>query len=58
MIEHFRLVRLIGAGGMGTVWEAEQIEPLRRMVALKVIKPGMDSANVLARFEADRKSVV
>jgi serine/threonine protein kinase len=42
---------------MGTVWMAEQTEPVRRMVALKVIKPGMDSTNVLARFEAERQAL-
>src|SRR5258707_259083 len=50
----YKLLQKLGEGGMGTVWMAEQTEPVRRMVALKVIKPGMDSAEVLARFEAER----
>src|SRR5262245_6970283 len=44
----YRLVQEIGEGGMGSVWMAEQTEPVRRLVALKVIKPGMDSRAVLA----------
>jgi tetratricopeptide (TPR) repeat protein len=47
----------VGEGGMGTVWEAEQTEPVRRPVAVKVIKPGMDSRSVLARFEAERQAL-
>src|SRR5207253_8025604 len=46
-----------GEGGMGTVWLAEQTEPVRRKVALKVIKPGMDSRQVVARFEAERQAL-
>jgi tetratricopeptide (TPR) repeat protein len=42
---------------MGTVWMAEQLEPIRRPVALKLIKPGMDSAQVIARFEAERQAL-
>jgi serine/threonine protein kinase len=42
---------------MGEVWAAEQIEPVRRRVAVKVIKPGMDSRQVLARFEAERQAL-
>ena len=42
---------------MGTVWMAEQTEPVRRLVALKLIKPGMDSRQVLARFEAERQAL-
>jgi serine/threonine protein kinase/lipopolysaccharide biosynthesis regulator YciM len=53
----YRLVRPLGEGGMGVVWLAEQTEPVRRMVALKLIKPGMDSAQVLARFEAERQAL-
>jgi WD40 repeat protein/serine/threonine protein kinase len=53
----YRLVRELGEGGMGTVWLAEQTEPIRRQVALKVIKPGMDSKQVLARFEAERQAL-
>ena len=47
----------IGEGGMGAVFMAEQTEPVRRQVALKLIKPGMDSAQVLARFEAERQAL-
>src|SRR5438105_12703744 len=46
----YKLLQPIGEGGMGTVWMAEQMEPIKRIVALKLIKPGMDSAQVLARF--------
>jgi WD40 repeat protein/serine/threonine protein kinase len=53
----YRLVRPLGEGGMGTVWLAEQIEPVRRQVALKVIKPGLDSRQVIARFEAERQAL-
>src|SRR5262245_41424623 len=48
----YKLLEEIGEGGMGTVWVAEQTEPVKRKVALKLIKAGMDSRNVLARFEA------
>ena len=44
-------------GGMGTVWKAEQTQPVRRMVALKLIKAGMDSRTVLSRFEAERQAL-
>src|SRR5271165_4863557 len=48
----YKLVQQLGEGGMGTVWVAEQTEPVKRRVALKVIKPGLDSAQVIRRFEA------
>jgi hypothetical protein len=48
----YKLLQHIGEGGMGTVFLAEQSEPVRRLVALKIIKPGMDSRQVIARFEA------
>src|SRR5687768_13772084 len=48
----YKLVELIGEGGMGLVFVAEQHQPVRRKVAVKVIKPGMDSRQVVARFEA------
>lgn len=47
----------LGEGGMGAVWMAEQSEPVQRCVALKVIKAGLDSAHVLARFEAERQAL-
>ena len=53
----YRLLERIGEGGMGTVWLAEQTEPVRRRVALKVIKPGMDTARSIARFEAERQAL-
>jgi eukaryotic-like serine/threonine-protein kinase len=53
----YKLLEAIGEGGMGTVWVAEQTEPVRRKVALKLIKPGMDSKSVLARFEAERQAL-
>ena len=53
----YKLLQLIGEGGMGSVWMAEQQEPVRRVVALKVIKAGMDSAQVVARFEAERQAL-
>lgn len=56
-IDRYRLLRVIGEGGMGTVWEAQQAEPVQRRVALKLIKPGMDSARVIARFEFERQTL-
>ena len=53
----YRLLQRLGEGGMGEVWLAEQIEPVRRQVALKVIKAGMDTAQVVARFEAERQAL-
>src|SRR5215831_13469737 len=53
----YKLLQFLGEGGMGTVFLAEQTEPVRRMVALKIIKPGMDSSQVLARFEAERQAL-
>ena len=50
----YRLLRMIGVGGMGEVWRAEQVEPLRRTVAIKLIKAGMDTRAVVARFETER----
>src|SRR5262245_56619738 len=48
-----KLLQQIGEGGMGVVFMAEQTEPVRRKVALKIVKPGMDSRQVIARFEAE-----
>lgn len=53
----YRLCGVLGEGGMGVVFEAEQAAPIRRRVALKLIKPGMDSAAVLARFEIERQAL-
>jgi eukaryotic-like serine/threonine-protein kinase len=51
----YRLLELIGEGGMGSVWIAEQRQPMKRLVALKLIKSGMETKTVLARFEAERQ---
>jgi tetratricopeptide (TPR) repeat protein len=56
-IDEFRLVTLLGEGGMGEVWEAEQAGPVRRRVALKVVKAGMDSKRVIARFDSERQAL-
>ena len=56
-IGRYKLLEEIGAGGMGTVWVAEQPQPVRRKVAIKLIKPGMDSHEVLARFQAERQAL-
>ena len=53
----YKLLQQIGEGGMGTVFMAEQTQPVQRKVALKVIKPGMDSRQVIARFEAERQAL-
>src|ERR1700687_4142900 len=53
MIGPYKLLEQIGEGGMGLVFVAEQQQPVRRKVALKVIKPGMDSRVVIARFEVE-----
>src|SRR5262249_31663039 len=53
----YRLLHALGEGGMGVVWIAEQLEPVRRKVALKVIKAGMDTKEVIARFEAERQAL-
>src|SRR5262245_7426558 len=50
----YRLREILGEGGFGTVHAAEQLEPVRRQVAVKILKPGMDSRRVIARFEAER----
>ncbi|HLP03498.1 MAG TPA: serine/threonine-protein kinase [Opitutaceae bacterium] len=56
-IGRYKLLQQIGEGGCGVVWMAEQEEPVRRRVALKVIKLGMDTAAVVARFEAERQAL-
>src|SRR5262245_8149296 len=53
----YKLLQQIGEGGMGTVFMAEQTQPVQRRVALKIIKPGMDSRQVIARFEAERQAL-
>lgn len=53
----YHLVQLIGEGGMGVVWAAEQLEPVRRRVALKMLRPGQDSTQVANRFEAERQTL-
>jgi serine/threonine protein kinase/Flp pilus assembly protein TadD len=53
----YKLLQQIGEGGMGTVFMAEQTHPVQRKVALKIIKPGMDSRQVIARFEAERQAL-
>src|SRR5205814_1481479 len=57
IIGPYKLLQQIGEGGMGTVFMAEQMEPVQRKVALKVIKAGMDSKQVIARFEAERQAL-
>jgi serine/threonine protein kinase len=53
----YRILEQIGEGGMGLVFMAEQTQPVRRKVALKVVKPGMDTRQVVARFEAERQAL-
>ncbi len=55
--DRYRVHGLIGEGGMGEVWEAEQLEPVQRRVALKVIKQGMDTREVVARFSSERQAL-
>ncbi len=57
VIGPYKLLQQIGEGGMGTVYMAEQTRPVQRKVALKIIKPGMDSRQVIARFEAERQAL-
>src|SRR6266571_3523916 len=56
-IGRYKLLQQIGEGGCGVVYMAEQEEPIRRRVALKIIKPGMDTKSVMARFEAERQAL-
>jgi serine/threonine protein kinase/tetratricopeptide (TPR) repeat protein len=57
LVGPYRILEPLGEGGMGLVFVAEQQEPVRRKVALKVIKPGMDTRHVIARFEAERQAL-
>ena len=57
VIGNYKLLQRIGEGGFGTVYMAEQTAPVRRKVALKIIKPGMDTKEVIARFEAERQAL-
>ena len=57
LIGPYKLLQLIGEGGFGLVYMAEQEKPVRRTVAIKIIKPGMDSAQVIARFESERQAL-
>jgi serine/threonine protein kinase/Tfp pilus assembly protein PilF len=57
VIGPYKLLQQIGEGGMGVVFMAEQTEPIQRTVALKIIKPGMDTRQVVARFEAERQAL-
>ncbi|MCA9286329.1 MAG: serine/threonine protein kinase [Phycisphaerales bacterium] len=57
LIGRYKLLQPIGEGGFGTVWMAEQREPVKRRVALKIIKLGMDTRQVVARFEAERQAL-
>src|SRR5207249_1292599 len=57
VIGPYKLLQQLGEGGMGTVFMAEQTQPVQRKVALKIIKAGMDSKQVIARFEAERQAL-
>jgi WD40 repeat protein/serine/threonine protein kinase len=56
-IGHYKLLQKIGEGGFGAVWMAEQLEPIRRRVAMKIVKVGMDTEEVIARFEVERQAL-
>ena len=55
-VEGYKILRVLGEGGMGVVYLARQKHPTQRKVALKIVKPGMDSKQVMARFEAERQA--
>ncbi len=57
MVGNFEIIELVGHGGMGEVWLAEQKLPVRRRVALELIKGGMDTREVVARFESERQAL-
>src|SRR3954453_1768007 len=56
-IGEFKLLQQLGEGGFGTVWMGEQEKPVRRTVALKIIKLGMDTKEVIARFQQERQAL-
>ena len=56
-IDKYKLLEEVGEGGFGIVFRAEQTEPLKRNIAVKIIKPGMDTRQVIARFEAERRAL-
>lgn len=58
MIGRYKLLQEIGEGGLGVVYLAHQTEPVKRRVAIQVIKPGMDSREIVARFEAERQALM
>jgi DNA topoisomerase I len=57
LIGPYKLIEQIGEGGMGTVWMAQQTEPVKRLVAIKLIKAGMDTKQIIVRFEAERQAL-
>src|SRR5512136_2217034 len=57
MVGPYRLLEKVGEGGMGEVWVAEQQKPIHRRVAVKLIKAGMDTRQVIARFESERQAL-
>src|SRR4026207_1954506 len=57
MVGRYKLLQQIGEGGMGVVFMADQSTPVRRKVALKIIKPGMDTREVIARFAVERQAL-
>src|ERR1700752_381814 len=57
VVGNYKLLQQVGEGGFGVVYMAEQPKPVQRVVALKIIKPGMDSRQVIARFEAERQAL-
>jgi serine/threonine protein kinase len=56
-IGNYHILQKLGEGGMGEVWLVEQTQPIRRRVALKIIKRGMDTKEVVARFEVERQAL-